>query len=141
MNQYLHRYPLEAAVWYPHLRFVSSLFMFKLSAIFLHFLPAFILDGLTRAAGGKPMLVRLHTNVWTSLTLLDRFIFSEWKFHNHRTVELIGTLSATDVQKFNCDMQTLDWEEYFVALTLGVRRYLSKEHPRNLERARGKDTL
>lgn len=141
VNKYMHRYPLQAAVWYPHLRFVSSLLMFKISAIFLHFLPAYILDAVTRCCGGRPILVKLHTNVWNSLNLLDRFIFSEWLFHNPRTLELVDSLSAVDVRKFNCDIRTIDWEEYFVGLTLGVRRYLSKEHPRNLEKARGKDTL
>lgn len=141
VNKYMHTYPLQSAVWYPHLRFVSSLFMFKLSAIFLHFLPAYILDALTRLAGGRPILVRLHTNVWNSLNLLDRFIFSEWLFHNPRTMQLIESLSAHDVKEYNFDVRTLEWEDYFVVLTLGVRRYLSKEDPKTLDKARGKDTL
>lgn len=141
VNSYLHKYPLKSAVWYPHLKFMSSLFMFKLSAIFIHFIPAYILDTITRIAGGRPILVRLHTNVWNSLKLLDRFIFTEWKFHNNNTMALIKTLTPADAAKFNIDLQTLEWEKYFISLTLGVRRYLNHEHPKNLEAARGKDTL
>lgn len=54
-NELLHMYPLKSAVWYPHLKFVSSLMLFKISAIFIHFLPAYILDFVTRLSGGRPM--------------------------------------------------------------------------------------
>lgn len=141
MNVFLHRYPLQAAVWYPHLRFVSSLFWFKISAIFLHFLPAYVLDGIARLCGGRPQLVRLHTNVWHSLNLLNRFIFTEWLFDNRRALQMFDGLQPADRHRFNFDVRTINWEEYFVTLTLGVRRYLSREHPRTLEAARGKDTL
>lgn len=141
INSYLHKYPLKSAVWYPHLKFVRSLFLFKLSAIFVHFIPAFFLDTITRLAGGKPILVKLHTNVWTSLKLLELFIFTEWKFHNTNTQALIAVMSPADKLKYNIDLTDLVWEDYFVSLTQGVRRYLSKEHPKSLPAARGKDTL
>lgn len=54
-NELLHMYPLKSAVWYPHLKFLSSLMLFKISAIFIHFIPAYILDFITRIAGGRPM--------------------------------------------------------------------------------------
>jgi alcohol-forming fatty acyl-CoA reductase len=54
-NELLHTYPLKSAVWYPHLKFLSSLMLFKISAIFIHFIPAYILDFVTRIAGGRPM--------------------------------------------------------------------------------------
>lgn len=55
INKNLHKYPLKSAVWYPHLKFLSSLWLFKLSAIFLHFIPAYILDFVTKVSGGRPM--------------------------------------------------------------------------------------
>jgi fatty acyl-CoA reductase len=54
-NELLHKYPLKSAVWYPHLKFLSSLMLFKVSAIFIHFIPAYILDFITKCAGGRPM--------------------------------------------------------------------------------------
>lgn len=120
---------------------MSSLFLFKISAIFFHFIPAYILDGVTKIAGGRPILVRLHTNVWNSLRLLEKFIFTEWKFHNTNTQALIKTLSPTDRELFNIDLATLDWEDYFINLTQGVRRYLNKEKPKTLGAARKKDTI
>lgn len=141
VNAHLHKYPLKSAVWYPHLKFLSSLFLFKISAIFVHFIPAYILDTITRIAGGRPILVRLHKNVWNSLNLLQKFIFTEWKFHNNNTMKLIESMAPGDKIKFNIDIRTLEWEEYFVSLTMGVRRYLNHEPNKTLEAARGKDTL
>lgn len=86
-------------------------------------------------------MVRLHTNVNKSLVRLEKFIFTEWKFNNDRILKLNDTLSAVDKEKFILDIRTLDWEEYFVNLTLGVRTYLSNEKPKTLDQARSKDKV
>lgn len=126
---------------YPNLKFSPSLVFFKLSAIFFHFIPAIFLDLVTRVAGGRPILWRLHSNVWKSLRTLEKFIFTEFKFHNNNTKALIKTQSLADKKVYNIDLATLEWEVYFVNLIQGVRRYLSKEHPKSLESARRKDTI
>lgn len=57
INGYLHEYPLNNAVWYPNLRLVKSLFLFRLGAILFHFIPGFFLDLVTKLYGGRPMCV------------------------------------------------------------------------------------
>lgn len=86
-------------------------------------------------------LVRLHTNVNKSLDLLEKFIFTEWKFDNSRTLELHESLSNEDKSLFTMDIRPLNWEYYFMDLVQGVRHYLSKENPKNLEKARSKDKM
>lgn len=141
VNYFLHKYPLRSAVWYPHLKLLPSLFMFRISALFVHLIPAYILDTVTKLSGGRPILVRLHTNVNNSLERLERFIFTEWKFYNPRVKELNESLSADDKNLFNLDIRSLDWEDYFVHLTQGVRTYLNNESPKTLEKARSKDKM
>lgn len=141
IDEFLHKYPLRSAVWYPSLKLLPSLFWFQISAIFVHMIPAYVLDTVTRLTGGRPILVRLHTNVNKSLVLLEKFIFTEWKFDNSRTLEMHETLSSEDKKQFTLDVRPLNWEDYFADLTQGVRQYLSKEHPRNLEKARKKDKI
>ncbi|KOB69038.1 Fatty acyl reductase [Operophtera brumata] len=34
VNGMLHKYPIKSAVWYPHLKFMPSLLLFRISAIF-----------------------------------------------------------------------------------------------------------
>ncbi|CAH0712942.1 unnamed protein product, partial [Brenthis ino] len=134
-NSMLTNYPLKSAVWYPYLDFVSSLWLFRLSAIFVHFIPAIFLDMILRISGQKPILFRLHRNVWNSLQRLERFIFTEWMFHNTKTRELNELLSKVDKELFYIDIQTIVWQEYFVNLHLGVRKYLNKESEKTLPAA------
>ncbi|XP_037300738.1 putative fatty acyl-CoA reductase CG8306 [Manduca sexta] len=141
INGMLHKYPLKSAVWYPHLKLVPSLLMFRISAIFIHFFPALLLDTLLRLTGGRPILWRLHKNVWNSLSRLEKFIFSEWKFHNPNTMDLAKKLNDTDKDIFYIDITTLYWEDYFKNLLLGVRRYLNNEKSTNLQSARNKDSV
>uniref|UniRef100_A0A8D8JDB1 Fatty acyl-CoA reductase CG8306 n=1 Tax=Culex pipiens TaxID=7175 RepID=A0A8D8JDB1_CULPI len=141
VNDYLHKYPLKSAVWYPHLKFLSSLKLYKLSAVLVHFIPAYFLDLTTKIFGGRPILVRLHTNVWESLNRLEKFIFSEWKFNNPNVQELCQQLSAEDKQLFNIDIKSLQWPDYFIHLAQGVRRYLNNEHPKTLPAARKKNSI
>lgn len=160
INNYLHKYPLKSAVWYPHLKFLPSVSWFKISAIFFHIIPAIILDTVTRIAGGRPMyvaekkkklpipinsfnfsLMKLHRNVNASLDRLEKFIFTEWAFSATKTMDLQKWLQPVDQNDFNLDIKQLEWQEYFSDLTLGARKYLSKENPKNLPAAKGKDTM
>lgn len=120
---------------------MSSLLLFKISAILYHFIPAIFLDAITKLSGGRPILLRLHKNVWNSLILLEKFIFTEWKFHNNNTRELIKSQSPADRKLYDIDLSPLDWAEYFVDLIKGIRRYLSREHPRTLPAARVKNNI
>ncbi|KAK2580053.1 hypothetical protein KPH14_012337, partial [Odynerus spinipes] len=141
LNVYLHKYPLKSAVWYPYLKLVPSLFLFRISAIFVHMIPAYILDTITRLFGGRPILVRLHTNVNKSLGRLEKFIFTEWKFNNPRQIELYQSLSQEDKDLFCVDISSIVWKDYFSDLMLGVRTYLHKEPKKTLEKARSKDKM
>ncbi|XP_058799063.1 putative fatty acyl-CoA reductase CG8306 [Phymastichus coffea] len=141
VNRYLHTFPLVSAVWYPTLKLLPSLFWFKISAFFIHMIPAYILDTVTRIAGGKPILVRLHTNVNKSLGRLEKFIFTEWKFYNNQTILLHESLSEIDKDKFTIDIRPIDWESYFIDLSKGVRVYLNNEPLKNLSKAKRKDKI
>ncbi|KYM75941.1 hypothetical protein ALC53_13655 [Atta colombica] len=141
INIYLHNYPIRSAVWYPYLKFLPSLFLFRISAIFVHFIPAYILDAITRLCGGRPILVRLHTNVNRSLERLEKFIFQEWRFNNPRLLQLHESLSLEDQKLFTLDVRPLIWKDYFTDLIQGVRTYLHNESPKSLPKARSKHKI
>lgn len=85
--------------------------------------------------------MKLHRNVNASLDRLEKFIFTEWAFSATKTMELQQWLQENDQNDYNLDLKHLDWPEYFSDLTLGARKYLSKENPKNLAAAKGKDTV
>lgn len=75
------------------------------------------------------------------MDLLARFIFTEWSFPAPKTSELHKWLTSGDQDDYNLELKELSWPVYFNDLTLGVRRYLSKESPKSLEAAKKKDTM
>lgn len=141
MSDYLHKYPLKTAVWYPRLKFLPSLTWYRISSLFVHIFPAIILDTVTRLTGGRPILMKLHRNVNNSLVMLEKFIFTEWRFPADKTSELQKWLTEDDRKNFNLDLSGLKWEDYFVDLTLGARIYLNKDPKKTLNEARTKDKL
>ncbi|KAF5280112.1 hypothetical protein FQA39_LY18146 [Lamprigera yunnana] len=139
VNSYLHKFPLKSAVWYPHLKLLPSVTWFKISAFFVHFLPALVLDGLTKLTGGRPILLKLHRNVNISLGRLEKFIFTEFIFNSNKTEKLQKWLTPEDKDVFNLDITSLEWPDYFNDLARGVRIYLNNEKMSNIEAARGKN--
>ncbi|XP_063925301.1 putative fatty acyl-CoA reductase CG8306 [Zophobas morio] len=141
INGYLHEYPLKSAVWYPYLKFVPTITYYKISAFFVHILPAILLDFVTKLGGGRPILMKLHRNVNNSLDRLEKFIFTEWKYDATKTMELHNSLSKSDQEKFNLDIAELTWIDYFRDLALGARVYLNKEPLKTLPAAKAKDNV
>ncbi|XP_063705737.1 putative fatty acyl-CoA reductase CG8306 [Culicoides brevitarsis] len=139
--EFLHKNPIKSAVWYPNIKFHSSLTMYRISAIFLHFLPAILLDFLLKLSGARPILFRLHTHIWQSLNLLAKFIFTEWKHDNKKTMALEAQLSQVDREIFYIDVRSLKWDSYFEQMAKGVLLYLNKENPKDLAAAKRKDTI
>lgn len=76
-----------------------------------------------------------------SLSKLAPFIFNEWKFDNARTLNLQEELSVDDRAVFNIDPTSLKWSQFFINLTLGVRKYLNKENEKTLKAALNKNLM
>ncbi|XP_066144466.1 putative fatty acyl-CoA reductase CG8306 [Euwallacea fornicatus] len=141
INNYLHKYPLISAVWYPNLKLVNSITYYKISAFFVHILPAILLDAVALVTGGRPILMKLHRNVNSSLNRLSKFIFTEWKFSAKKTDALQKFLKDDEQDVYNVDISNLIWPVYFNDLTLGARVYLSKDSEKTLDAARRKDKM
>ncbi|XP_075218824.1 putative fatty acyl-CoA reductase CG8306 [Lycorma delicatula] len=141
ISKLLHAYPLKSAVWYPTLKLLPSLFLFRISAFIFHMIPAYILDTVSRISGQRPILVKLHTNVNKSLGRLAPFIFNEWMFDNSKSLELHRKLSDSDKNVFGIDVEKLTWETYFSDLAMGVRQFLNNEDPKTLPAAKRKDSV
>lgn len=85
--------------------------------------------------------MKLHRNVNSSLDRLEKFIFTEWAFPAVKTTELQKWLQTPDQVDYNVEIAGLEWPEYFNDLTIGARKYLSRENPKSLPAAKGKDTV
>lgn len=48
----------------------------------------------------------------------------QWHFHNNNTQRLEKSLSRVDREKFDLDVGSLDWEEYYYNYVRGIRTFL-----------------
>lgn len=85
--------------------------------------------------------MKLHNNVNASLGRLEKFIFTEWVFKADKTQKLQEWLNEEDKVNYNVDITYIAWNDFFEDLSKGSRVYLNKEPMKNLEKAKGKDTL
>lgn len=102
-----------------------------------HYLPAYILDFVTRIGRGKPILVKIFRKFDQAASVLETFTMGQWTFANDNRLTLINDLMGKkDKELFDCDLKSLDWQEFCKGYVLGSRRFLLKEPIENLEVAR-----
>ncbi|EEB14256.1 male sterility domain-containing protein, putative [Pediculus humanus corporis] len=134
----LNNYPLKSAVWYPTIKLHGNFTLFRISTIFLHFLPGIIFDLLLKLNKKKPRLFKLHCKVDNSLCRLAPFIFREWFFDCTNTKKLLMSITEKDRIFFDFDISSINYDQFFESAVVGVRRYLNKEPDETLEKAKKK---
>ncbi|XP_004926017.1 fatty acyl-CoA reductase wat [Bombyx mori] len=119
--------PTVQAIYYYVFMLTSSRFAYTLYCFFLHWIPAYIIDGVAVLIGKKPMLRKAYTKISKFSEVISYFATREWKFHSGNTEGLVRELCPADRQTFDFDLSRLDWSEYFYNYVRGVRVYLLKD--------------
>ncbi|CAG9794548.1 unnamed protein product [Diatraea saccharalis] len=132
----IDRNPFSNAIWYISLTLTKSAFMYKFYVIFLHLLPALLMDGLATCLGRKPKMLKVYRKIHKFSSVLSYFCTREIIFCNKRTRELWHDTSEADREIFPFSMADVDWNEYFDHYLAGIRRYLFKESDATLPQAR-----
>lgn len=67
------------------------------------------------------------------------FSCREWQFHAENMNQLAKCVKlANDSNNFNVDITTLDWDAFVHKYTLGIRKYILKDNPDTLTKARNR---
>lgn len=119
--------PTVNAIYYYLLYLTSSKFAYNLYFFFLHWIPAYIIDGVFIIIGKKPMLRKAYTKIAKFSEVLAYFATREWKFHNNNTQSLFEELCKADKHIFNFNMDDMVWADYFYTYIRGIRVYLLKD--------------
>lgn len=128
--------PFSGPLWYPGGGFTTSKIVHWFSVLFLHIIPAYLLDTLLYLTGNKPFLVKVQNRVTTGLDLLQYYTTKEWTFRNDMMKNLENSLSSSDRETFFMNTKAICWNEYILAYILGTRKYCLKDDPSTLPRAR-----
>lgn len=59
---------------------------------------------------------------------MSYFTTREWEIPNHNILQLWNALSEEDKQKFNFNLDQINWKEYCRNYFLGIRQYIIEEN-------------
>lgn len=71
---------IAGPLWYPGGGMTTSKVVHLIAVLFLHLIPAYLLDGLIYMTGNKPFLVRVQNKVAAGLDLLQYYTTKQWIF-------------------------------------------------------------
>lgn len=139
----------------------KSAFINKVYTLFLHIIPALIIDFFILCVGKKPRyviqfesqknmslinfqssfrhrLLKTYKKIHKFSNVISFFCTNEWIFTNDNVQTLWNNLNADDREIFFFDITPLNWTEYISYYMKGMRMYLFKDDLSNVEVARKK---
>ncbi|KAG8222376.1 hypothetical protein J437_LFUL002995 [Ladona fulva] len=128
--------PSMRSIWYYTLTLNKSRFIHSIYVLFLHFLPALLVDIVGHAIGKQPRLLKIYQKINKFSEVISYFSTQYWKFENSNTQELWKRLDPMDQELLPFDMTTMNWDNYFQKHILGLRIYLVKDDISTLPEAR-----
>ncbi|XP_034945497.1 putative fatty acyl-CoA reductase CG5065 [Chelonus insularis] len=131
--------PSKYAVWYPGLTFTTNTFMHKLTVVFLHYVPAYIVDMILKFRGSKAVMIKITKKFDRVAESAKFFCMREWKYSSNNVQQLMKMLkNAVDKKNFNLDVNKIEWDYYIHKYILGIRQYVLKDDPDSLSTARNR---
>lgn len=94
-----------------------------------HKLPAHIVDMVLWWTGKKQVFRKVQNRIISQYEAAQHFIVTQWRFRNENTRQLRLSLDAEDLQEFNFDVGSLDWDKYLYSYGNTVMRLLVKTIP------------
>jgi fatty acyl-CoA reductase len=146
-----HDNPFDWIFRRPHIYLCQPPSFWPIWQFFLHYIPAYIFDFVYAMMRKKTGMVRIYTKLEKAIQQLDYFTQNSWEvshmpitchhavFHqwsNDNTIRLLSIMSNEDRQTFNFDVNCINWTSYVERFCMGTKKYLLKDDPRNLQKAR-----
>ncbi|KAI4499126.1 hypothetical protein M0802_005709 [Mischocyttarus mexicanus] len=127
--------PSKKLLWYYSLMFISNYYVNFLLAIFVHWIPAIIVDSLAYLSGKKPILLKIYGNIHKFQKVISFFTTNKWKFTDDNVLKLRNKLSVVDKYNFYFNISDLDWENFFDTYIKGLRVYLFSDPMETVEKS------
>jgi len=135
-REIFYKYPFSVMLWYPDGNIRSSKLVHDIYAIFYHWIPAYLIDGLLFIFGQKRFMIRVQNRIAVGLEVLQYFTTRQWNFKNDKLLALRAELKGPDKETFAMPFEEVEEVPYMTDCMLGARQYLCKEDPANIPRAR-----
>nr|AXY94555.1 fatty acyl-CoA reductase 1 [synthetic construct] len=134
--KYAIQIPMDGLVWYPCCAMVSNRYVYSILTLFLHTLPAFIMDIFLRLQGSKPRMMKISKYYDTMSIVTNYFSTRQWSFKKDNVINMmkeVKTLEDSDIVRL--DLQDMDWDKYIAICVIGIKKFIFKEDPKSLDAA------
>ncbi|XP_049883830.1 fatty acyl-CoA reductase 1-like [Pectinophora gossypiella] len=135
-RKWVNVYPHTVALWYPGGTVKSYWWTHQICVIFLHLIPAYLVDGLLFLMGRKTFMVNVQKRISHGMGVIQYYTTKEWYFTNNNFRALRERISKEDDETFFTDVSSVDIPEYLKDYILGARQFVCKEDPSTLPRAK-----
>ncbi|KAJ2943420.1 hypothetical protein O0L34_g12229 [Tuta absoluta] len=115
------------AVWYCYSYDIKNPILFYLAFWFLHWIPAYLVDGVCFLTGKPRQFVKLYTKAYKLFNVFSFFTTNEWKFSDKNLWTLRESMSPADKQIYNFDVKQINWKEFMLVWAIGLRKYILKD--------------
>lgn len=119
--------PMSTILWYPSGDVTDCIYYYYLIAIFLHALPAAIIDVILKLFNRKPFLLKIQRRIYIANMFLQYFLINQWTFKNEKCRALDSYLPPEEVEDFGYNVDNVNIYEYFRNCLVHGRVYLLKE--------------
>lgn len=127
--------PSVKSIWYYMIFLNGNKMVHNICVLFLHLLPAIIVDSLARVIGRKPVLWKAYKKIHKFSAVISYFATQEWKFENKKNMALWDKLSPIDKHIFEFNLSNLDWPVYFSFYIRGLRSFIAQDPMETLDEA------
>jgi len=128
-------------IWHCIFRLNKYKWKHEFDIIFLHMIPAYIVDTVAKIIGKKPLMVDGYKKIHKFLQVITYFASREWDFKNNNMQALWKKLSPDDKELFEFSIKNLDWDRYYQKYILGGKLYLLKDTQDNIKEGQRKMLL
>lgn len=132
----IRHYPSHQVLRYPFGSFKSNKYHDALTRLFVHILPALILDMICGLFGKKRQLFNIYRKLHSAVFALSHFCTHNYNFRSKNMKILEKHLNETDRKFLNMRIEDMHWLKYWEIYVLGARRYILKEEDHTLEESR-----
>lgn len=144
-------YPTQKSIWYLCYTNNPNRIVHLLYILFLHYLPAVMIDAFAMVIGKKPRyvfqravsfvcdlmfalhssspfsLLKTYKKIHRFMDVIEYFSMRQWEFPMDNMNNLWAALTPRDQELFNFDISKLDWDVFLHHYYLGIRQYLLKD--------------
>ncbi|XP_065210274.1 putative fatty acyl-CoA reductase CG5065 [Planococcus citri] len=132
------KYASDTILWYPNFNpSTNNIFIYAIKCIFLHYLPAYLIDFVLLIIGQKPFLVRVHDRIRLAEKMLRYFTRRQWTFVHDKLLQLEERLNDTDKQLFLINTRHIeDYQSYVDNMALTIKVHVLKENLKDNDKAK-----